>query len=101
MKALDKVYISSIFGVASTIDTKKEPMSEIDLDTNREAMRQNAGKMEVGKYEPINEVASMFNDFSDSMKKMHVELVALKNESLEARRNGNTKWYNQFKRRKR
>jgi len=59
-------------------------------------------KMEVGKYEPANEVAGVFNDFSDSMKKMHVELIALKNESLQARRNGNQKWYNQFpKRRKR
>jgi len=54
-------------------------LTEIDLDANREAMRQNAGKMEVGTYN---------RDFE-----LHEVSPLVKT---------NTKWYNQhLKRRKR
>jgi len=73
-----------------------------ELKANREAMRQNAGKMEVGKYEADFEVSSVFNEFGESVKQFTLIATKLQNESLQARRNGNQKWYNQFpKRRKR
>lgn len=95
--------LESIDAQIKALENKRLSISNTnDLDANREAMRQNAGKMEVSTYEPEFKVSSTFNEFGESVKQFTIKATEFNYEAQKAKYNDNTKWYNQhIKRRKR
>jgi len=61
---------------------------------------QNKGSGEIISKHGLSTLKTIFEGFGKSVEKLTLTAVKLENESLEVRRNGNQKWYNQFPKRR-